>query len=320
MGPIVAATSPLLQPSPFGLGMAADGQGWLYALGPELWLEDPRGVRTRLFAGEGLVEPLAVDPRLRFVVVAETILPALAPGTPPIPVAPQLVSVSLGAGGEKRVLLPATPGLKLRQVALSPNGRWLALPIDRDDTRPDALRRLDLETPGSTPTIWQSGIQVRDPAWSPDGQHLAFLGGGQAWTLGIGEDLPRSVSGGSVGWLGYAPDGKLVVIDGDPLTFDGRLHGRILGAAGDPPVTFDWRVGPEGTIAEPRALAPVGTKLLVEVRSADASERRSVVLDLRDGELTSLPPASRAPRWRSDGTLACDGDARDQPVACEIAP
>ena len=97
-------------------------------------------------------------------------LAVLDPGALPVPT--RLRIVEMAGGGTARTLpFPAIGGL-----AWSPNGRWIAATGGTSGAS-NSLVRIDVTTGAVTELDGPSGMldSVRDPAWSPDSLHIAFI-------------------------------------------------------------------------------------------------------------------------------------------------
>jgi dipeptidyl aminopeptidase/acylaminoacyl peptidase len=91
-----------------------------------------------------------------------------------VAVGDRLTRRRLDGGGET----PLIEDPRLADVALSPDGRWLAFTQARPDGTA-ALYQADIGHPPSLPASWQLVAQDRrhlgSPAWSPDGRRLYYV-------------------------------------------------------------------------------------------------------------------------------------------------
>ena len=74
--------------------------------------------------------------------------------------------------------MPLIEAPALSEVALSPDGKWLAFTQDKPDGT-EALYQADITRPPSPPESWKLVAQDRrhlgSPAWSPDGRLLYYV-------------------------------------------------------------------------------------------------------------------------------------------------
>jgi dipeptidyl aminopeptidase/acylaminoacyl peptidase len=113
--------------------------------------------------------------------------------------------------------------LKIQRVAdpqLSPDGKWVAYQI----TLPDVAANRNvtqiylIASGGGEPKKLTDGAaSASEPRWSPDGKALAFVTGGQVWTMdasGGGRRQATNLSTGADGPL-WSPDGKWIAFTSD---------------------------------------------------------------------------------------------------------
>src|ERR687886_2261830 len=113
--------------------------------------------------------------------------------------------------------------LKIRRVAdpqLSPDGRLLAYQVTVPDVAANrSVTQIYLiPTGGGGPKQLTSGASsASEPRWSPDGKALAFVTGGQVWTMDASGGDRRQVTSLSTGADGpvWSPDGKWIAFTSD---------------------------------------------------------------------------------------------------------
>jgi dipeptidyl aminopeptidase/acylaminoacyl peptidase len=113
--------------------------------------------------------------------------------------------------------------LQVRRVGdpqLSPDGKWIAYTIS--DLNMPANRRTThiylVPIEGGEPRALTSGDKSSSsPRWSPDGKRLAFLTGGQIWTMDVAGGDKKQVTTISTGADNpvWSPDGKLLAFVSD---------------------------------------------------------------------------------------------------------
>lgn len=113
--------------------------------------------------------------------------------------------------------------LKIQRVAdpqLSPDGRWVAYQISVPDVAANRSRTQIylIPTSGGEPKQLTSGASsASTPRWSPDGARLAFVTGGQVWTMNAdGADRKQltNISSGA-GDPVWSPDGRTIAFASD---------------------------------------------------------------------------------------------------------
>ncbi|HEY0379493.1 MAG TPA: S9 family peptidase [Pyrinomonadaceae bacterium] len=112
--------------------------------------------------------------------------------------------------------------LKVRRVSdpqLSPDGKWVAFTV-RDIDKP-ANRGVDqiylMPVTGGEPRLLGSGLRSNTPRWSPDGGKIAYLSGGQIWTIDVASGETKKLTDIALG-AGepvWSRDGKLLAFASD---------------------------------------------------------------------------------------------------------
>ena len=132
-----------------------------------------------------------------------------------------ILALACGAAAQTK---PFTIGdlLKVRRVSdpqLSPDGKWIAFTI-RDIDKP-ANRGVDqiylMPVTGGEPKLLGSGLRSNTPRWSPDGRKIAYLSGGQIWTIDVstGETKKLTDIATGAGEPVWSMDGKLLAFASD---------------------------------------------------------------------------------------------------------
>ncbi len=111
----------------------------------------------------------------------------------------------------------------VRDVQLSPDGRWVAFQVGRTDLagnhRSGVVAVMATDGSAAPRTVTPEGASDRSPRWSPDGHHLAVLSHGGLWTMDpdgthrrhvvdIEESNQRFASGEEADAYAWSPDGK----------------------------------------------------------------------------------------------------------------
>ena len=155
--------------------------------------------------------------------------------------------------------------------------------------------------------------QNYEPAWSPDGQHIAYYSKqrGGIWVMpAAGGDAKQLTEFGS--YPAWSPDGKQIAFQSNPLTDLGAYGRNAL-----PPSTL-WLVAAQG--GEPRQLtqvgqpagghgspawSPDGKRIAFEVDDYDAASIWTVSVNGNDAKRVSV-----SPQWHSYGPVyAPDGQS-----------
>jgi dipeptidyl aminopeptidase/acylaminoacyl peptidase len=112
--------------------------------------------------------------------------------------------------------------LKVRRVSdpqLSPDGRLLAFTVtDIDKNANRGVSQIYLmAASGGEPRILGSGLRSSTPRWSPDGKRIAYLSGGQIWTIDVATSETKKITDVALG-AGepiWSPDGKWLAFASD---------------------------------------------------------------------------------------------------------
>ncbi len=172
-----------------------------------------------------------------------------------------------------------------------------------------------LRASGPPVRLVADGAPALHPAWSPDGQSLAFTRARYAgvWVVGADGQGARALTDAPAAGVGFAgaPDGRAVAVRAARTDGPRRLDAiEVLGLDGSVATLTDWRTTPPGLprwAGAGHVVALGGDGL--DVLAADAEARvpapaEPVALGLLDGGLAVATPASGRVR-----TLAPLGDA-----------
>ena len=112
--------------------------------------------------------------------------------------------------------------LKVRRVGdpqLSPDGRMIAFTItDIDKTANRGISQIYLvPVTGGEPKLLGSGLRSNTPRWSPDGKRIAYLSGGQIWTIDVASGETKKITNisGGAGEPVWSPDGRMLAFSSD---------------------------------------------------------------------------------------------------------
>ncbi len=135
-----------------------------------------------------------------------------------------LLILVLACGAAGQTSKPFTIGelLKVRRVGdpqLSPDGKWVAFTItDIDKVANRGVSQIYLmPATGGEPKLLGSGLRSNTPRWSPDGKKLAYLSGGQIWTIDVASGETKKLTDIALG-AGepvWSRDGKLLAFASD---------------------------------------------------------------------------------------------------------
>jgi dipeptidyl aminopeptidase/acylaminoacyl peptidase len=133
-----------------------------------------------------------------------------------------VLALACGASGQTFRQFTINDLLKVRRVGdpqLSPDGRMVAFTVtDIDKTANRGISQIYLiPVTGGEPKLLGSGLRSNSPRWSPDGKRIAYLSGGQIWTIDVGTGETRKVTGISTGAGDpvWSPDGRMIAFVSD---------------------------------------------------------------------------------------------------------
>lgn len=194
--------------------------------------------------------------------------------------------------------LPHLSCARLSRIAWSPDGRWLAFADQAGPQQPTHLVRLDLETQARYPLTTPPEAYTDDttPAFSPDGQRLAFVRGGHdVLTVSLDGSVlqPLALGIGAVEGLDWSPSLGVLV----------ATAGRL------------WSATPDGL--HPLSSSPAYTAAPTAARATRrvAYEQTAYDVNLWHATLTAeaAAPTPLAPSTR------IDGDPRISPDGQQVA-
>jgi eukaryotic-like serine/threonine-protein kinase len=221
-----------------------------------------------------------------------------------------LLSRSRGPAEFKEVPLTAYTG-RVGQPALSPDGKQFAFAWDGGDAGGRGQLYVSLAGRGKPVRLTNlENAADSNPAWSPDGQTLAFTrrvgGRGEGFSVYLIPSLggvERRLDGATSNPAAWSPDGKWLYFSAplspqkDAIFIESSLGGEKRRLT-DPP--------PEFNDLSP-AVSPDGRQIAF-VRQQDVYNGDLYVCDLRDGQtagparrLTSDRRTTLSPAWTSDG-------------------
>lgn len=196
-----------------------------------------------------------------------------------------------------------------QQVDVSPDGAWLAVtgrsPLGR------GLHLLPARPGEGEARLWVEG---GSPAWSPDGERIAYTSGGGVWVAARDGGEPRAVVEGLEGARDpvWSPDGTTIAFY---ATASGAQDIWLVPAEGAEPrqLTREAAALDDGRF-EP-AWSPDGTRLAYVSNAADYWHDDVWVIDVESGrarQASRTLMASSTPVWSPDGSrIAIFGTAKD---------
>lgn len=242
----------------------------------------------------------------------------------------QLWEIPIGGGTARPLTNAVRDTADDRHPAISPDGRWIATRSDRPQGRGIWLHGYSDTTHRQlTDSALILGDEVGVPAWSPDGQQLAYVRQGRIMLIGAngGASTKLTLTG-----MGDAFDEPAWSPDGKQLAVSGQWRGGSARALLDgPPGAPIWlvevatgtprRLTPEGVAARAPAWSPDGRQvayfaadsgggLRVEVQAVDRPQPRTVT------RTAGIEP--RRVRWSPDGQwlfFVAEGRFRRVPVS-----
>jgi len=185
---------------------------------PALWLLDPGHAKPVLLYRPPPGQPVEI-----------------APGVPHYAnPSPDGRAIALATPGERALVLlladpnqPGDPPEVTRGAPIfstwSPSGDALLVHAGA------VIQRMDRAAPGALTTVGLNSVDIRVPAWSPDGQHFATIRHGESRNAVVlhgrdGHHLARIGAVRGTGALAWSPDGALLAVSGSE---GGNAHTSI---------------------------------------------------------------------------------------------
>lgn len=228
---------------------------------------------------------------------------------------------TVNADGTDRRAVTAIPGLSVEDLAVSPDGRWIAFTTNNADLYAGEGFGLYVVSSQGSPLLALTAdkralvAHERDPSWSPDGAKLAFSGFDPAtetrelFTIGAdGRALTRMTSVGGVYDVAWSPAGDRIAFAGDADDQKIMTVPPTATTAGAPTPIYN------GALTEALEFAPDGSEIAFTSDTyyidavhadgspyADGSTRRHIVWD-DEPACPSTYCWGRMPAWSPDGT------------------
>ena len=133
-----------------------------------------------------------------------------------------VLALAYGVAGQTSRQFTINDLLKVRRVSdpqISPDGRTIAYTVsDIDKTANRGIPQIYLmPAGGGEPRLAGTGLRSSSPRWSPDGSHLAYVSGGQIWTIDVASGETKKITHISTGASDpvWSPDGKMIAFVSD---------------------------------------------------------------------------------------------------------
>lgn len=251
-----------------------------------------------------------------------TITP-VPPSMTPSPVPPGWIYYTAYVGQEHFLYRVAPDGSGLQQImefdvtdligAISPDGKLVAFPSDREEDRNDDIYVMDLETEVIR-RLTTSTSGDGWPRWSPDGKRIVFQAaagrptGTDVYVINTdGSSLmPMMKSDFNEGPSTWAPDGKRLVFqskreEGNSNIFVLEANGDITQLTDDPAAEASPAWSPDGEYIT--FVSNRGGSVDIYVMNSDGSDVK---------QLTDDPGQELSPTWSPDGQFIAFQSDRDE--------